>query len=223
MCNLIKVENLFFSYKDKNIFSDFNLTINKGDILAVLGHNGAGKTTLFKLIAGLLKSNGGKILKDIDSSKIGYMNENLGLYQFLTGYENIDISCQRDNIMYDIEKIDDLLSDFGLNSYKNKYVRDYSTGMKRKLSLLSIMLSKPELFLLDEPFTGIDPISLNLMITKLKEESNKDNAIVFINHELESTKRLCNKFLIIRDGILTFYSDKKEDIQNLNEIYIKYS
>lgn len=221
MNTIINLSDVSFSYKNKQIFQGLNLSINQSDILAVLGHNGAGKTTLLKIFAGLLKIKDGKIERNIKTSEIGYMNESLGLYPYLNAKENLDLIMLRNSNELSQEKIDYLCDLFDIKS--NDIIEKYSTGMKKKLSLLGVILSNPKLFLLDEPFSGIDPISLNFITNQIKQTSNETNAFVIVNHDLPSTKKLCNKFIIIKNGNIVFYSDKKNDIENLENIYAKYS
>lgn len=222
MSELIELQNVNFSYKKNTIYEDLNLTINQGDVLAVLGHNGAGKTTLLKIMAGLLKIKFGKIQRNIDFSEIGFMNEELGLYPFLNAKENIELVLLRHNKKYSKENIENLLQDYKLTDEK-KMVSEYSTGMKKKLSFLCVFLKDSKLFLLDEPFTGCDPIAQNFLINQIKEKSSEQNAFVIVNHDLPSTMKMCNKFLIIKEGKVVFYSDKQEDINDLENIYSKYS
>ena len=221
MDNLIKLENISFAYKKHLIYEDLNLTVQKGDVLAVLGHNGAGKTTLLKIMAGLLKIQGGNIEKNVLTQDVGFMNEALGLYPFLNAKENLELLTLRHNIKYSSSEIESVLNEFILNS--KEIVEHYSTGMKKKLSLLGVLLTKPKLFLLDEPFSGIDPVSKKYITEKILENENQENAFVIVNHDLQTSAKLCNKFLIINEGKIVFYSDKKEDIENLEAIYLKYS
>lgn len=223
MNTILQLNNVSFAYKKKTVFSDFNMTVEKGDVFAVLGHNGAGKTTLLKLIAGLLKCKGGNVIRNYDYTKIGFMNDALGLYPYLSGLENLKMILYRNKLSLSNEEIEKLLKTYQITDKKNEIVDHYSTGMKKKLSLLGVLLSKPDLLLLDEPFSGIDPVSLDFMIKKIKETVTENNACLLVNHDLNSTKQLCNKFLIIKNGEITFYSDKAQDIENLDELYLKYS
>ena len=221
MDSLIKLEDISFSYKKKNIYNHMNVEINRGDILAVLGHNGAGKTTLLNIMAGLLKTDKGNIHKESKNLTVGYMNEALGLYPYLSGKENLRLFFLRNGINCSDKELEELLLSIKIKD--DDKVKNYSTGMKRKLSLLGTLVSRAELNLLDEPFTGIDPVSLEIMIERIKASSTRDNAFVIVNHDLASTKKLCNRFVIIKDGEIVFASDKKEDIDNLEEIYLRYS
>lgn len=223
MCSMLQINEVSFSYKNKRIFSNLDFSVEKGDKIAVLGHNGAGKTTLLKIIAGLIKIEKGTVTRNFNVANMAYMNEELGLYPFLSGKDNLKMILLRHNISLDNTKIKKLTEIYQLQNDINIIVNNYSTGMKRKLSLLGVLLTNPELFLLDEPFTGIDPVSLDLMIKQINETSNNNNACIIVNHDLASTKKFCNKFIIIKEGKIVYSSNKKSDIDNLEEIYTNYS
>lgn len=144
MCELVNLEDVNFSYRKKKIYENLNLSIKKGDILAVLGHNGAGKTTLIKIIAGLVNIQRGKIERNIDYSDIGLMNEELGLYPFLSAKENLDLITLRHNCNYTSSELETFISNYKLDKTMN--VSKFSTGMKKKLSFLGTLLHKPRLF-----------------------------------------------------------------------------
>ena len=154
-------------------------------------------------------------------SDIGLMNEELGLYPFLSAKENLELITLRHNCNYTSSELETFISNYKLDNTMN--VSKFSTGMKKKLSFLGTLLHKPRLFLLDEPFSGVDPIAQKFLINQIKETSTDENAFVIVNHDLASTMKFCNKFLIIRDGEIVFYSDKPDDINNLEKIYQEYS
>ncbi len=222
MAEILKVEGVGFSYGKKNVLEDISLSVNAGDVLAVLGHNGAGKTTLVKLIAGLKKARVGKITRNVEFHQIGYMNEELGLYPFLSGRENIEMLLERTGMKSASVNVSEVMKQFRLEDDK-KAVSTYSTGMKKKLGLLCTMLGNPKLALLDEPFSGIDPVSLNFIVNYIKSKSSDNNAIVLVNHDLKTTSELCNRFIILNKGRIAYLSQTDDELKNLEQIYMKYS
>jgi ABC-2 type transport system ATP-binding protein len=221
---LLRLNNLSFGYKSDLVIDGLNLTISCGDKLGVLGHNGAGKTTLIKLMAKILIPKSGEVWhSEIINKRIGFMSDALGLYPFLNAKENLELVLLRNNIKPAKEMINNILTSIQIDPNDKKTVEKYSTGMKKKLSLISTLTSNPLLFILDEPFLGIDPVSLKFMIDTINQTSNEENAFVIVNHDLNSIQKTCNKFLIIKDGKISFSSDRQEDIENIEEIYFKYS
>ncbi len=221
MPEIVSIENVCFSYKEKLVLDNINFSINTGDIIAILGHNGAGKTTLIKLIAGLEKIETGNINRSIKFEEIGYMNEELGFYPFINGKENLEILLSRNKIMKDDYYISEILKKINIEDDK-KLVCNYSTGMKKKLGVIGTMISNPKLVLLDEPFSGIDPVSLKFITDYIQSKVTNNNAVVLVNHNLEITKKICNKFVILNKGKIV-YSSKEDDFKNLERIYMQYS
>jgi ABC-2 type transport system ATP-binding protein len=162
----VEIDNVQFSYDKKNIIlSNFSLKIKCGYITAILGHNGAGKTTFLRLLAKLIKPKTGIIKWNLLPNEIiGYMPEGLGLYPRLSGYENMKLHFLSANKNPDRNIIQSILNKIDLGDHAKKLAGYYSTGMKRRLSLVCALVTKPKLLLMDDPFMGIDPISQKIMI-----------------------------------------------------------
>jgi ABC-2 type transport system ATP-binding protein len=223
--NVLEIENIQYSYDGKNIvLADFSLKIKRGGIVAMLGHNGAGKTTLLRLIGKLIQPHKGSIKWNlISDKKIGYMPEGLGLYPRLSGYENMKLQFLSANKKPDKELILSILNKIELGGHTKKLTGYYSTGMKRRLSLVCTLVTTPELLLMDEPFLGIDPVSQKIMIDLMNEYKEQNSTTIITTHDLNLVKNICNSFVIIQNGKVVYTSAKNEDINNIEQIYFQYA
>jgi ABC-2 type transport system ATP-binding protein len=219
---MLKIENFSKSYKgNKKAVDGLNLEIKGGDIFGFIGHNGAGKTTTIRAMAGVLDFEEGDILingvsirKDPVQCKkaIAYIPDNPDLYDHLTGigYLNFigDIfEIGRSDREQAIEKY---AGAFELTANLGDGISSYSHGMKQKLALISALIHKPKLMVLDEPFVGLDP-KASLTLRNIMVELCKDgSAIFFSTHVLLVAEKLCNKIGIIKDGKLVAFGSTHE-------------
>ena len=223
--SLVAVDNLSFLVED-------------GCIFGLLGLNGAGKTTTFRMILGLIDDYDGEILidrKHIDyemSDRIGFLTEERSLLTKLTVleqaiYYGVLKSMKEDEI---VKKLDYWLDRFGISEYKNKKIKELSKGNQQKVQFISAIINEPKLLILDEPFSGLDPISveeLKRAILKLKEQGK---TIIFSSHRMEHIEMLCQDLVIINKGETLLKGNLKEIIENyeingkknntLNDIFI---
>ena len=200
------------SFGNVDAINDLNITIDEGDIYALLGHNGAGKTTTLRLLLGLLQTDVGKIsvfghdpIKQGNAIRkmCGVLSEDVGLYEPLSVYDNLIYyasiyKMKKDNAN---KRIDELLEFFELQEQKYLPVKGFSTGMKKKVAIIRAILHNPRILLLDEPTNGLDPVStmkLREMLLTLAKENH--TTIIMTTHNLEEVQKLCNKISIFRRG-----------------------
>ena len=217
MTNIISIYNLSKAFDGKKLFQNFNFTVKKNSVHALIGANGAGKTTLLRLLTGLYEPDEGKISV---SGKHAMLLENDYLYEDKTGLENLKIF-----VLYfgyyvkDYKKYSDSLN---ITEHLLKRVSTYSKGMKRKLSILIVILINSEIIYLDEPTSGVDPLSrveIRKIIQKLKEEGK---TILITSHDLSEIEKSADYVTMIENGKVVF----NEDIDNikgttLEEVFIK--
>lgn len=218
----------------KKAVSDLSLDIQAGDIYGFIGHNGAGKTTTIKAIAGIIDFEEGEILVDGISvkenpleckRKIAYIPDNPDLYEYLTGIQYLNFIADIFQISKSdredrIQKYADTLE---LTPSLGDLVSSYSHGMKQKLAIISALIHRPKLMLLDEPFVGLDPKASVLLKEIMVEMCAEGSAIFFSTHILEVAEKLCNKVAIIKNGSLVV-SGKTEDVvkgQSLEELFME--
>jgi len=215
---LVSFEDVAFSYRKNNpVLNGLNMSIPKNCVFAILGHNGAGKTTILRLIAKLIKPQSGRVIID-NTANIGFMPEGIGLYPRLSGYNNLKIRLLAYNKNADKKDILNILQKIDLLEHANKQVGLMSSGMKRRLALACSLTAEPELLLLDEPFSGIDPVSQKIMLEMLKEKA-QSCTVVFSSHDLHLVKNVSTVISIIKNGRLEFISGKRGDIENIETLY----
>ena len=209
---MLKVIGLEKTYPGgKKAVDNVNLEIADGEIFGFIGHNGAGKTTTIKSIVGILPFEKGTILindKDIIKDSIeckritAYIPDNPDLYELLTGIQYLNFIADLYNISSDDRKklIDKYSTMFEINNSLGDLIQSYSHGMKQKLALISALIRKPKLLILDEPFVGLDPKAAFLVKDIMRKMCEEGSSIFFSTHVLEVAEKLCDKVAIIKDG-----------------------
>jgi ABC-2 type transport system ATP-binding protein len=228
--NAIEVINLSKSYNKDNIaLKDITFDVPTGSIFGFLGPNGAGKTTLVRTLNGILypTQGNGKILgKDIinDRKEIrtlcGVMTENAGIYENLTCMENLNFFGKMFGLNSDeINKRSlYLLNEFKLLDVKDKKVKTFSTGMKKRLSLIRTLLHSPQILFLDEPTSGLDPESSKIVLDFIKKIALEEDVTVFLcTHQLKYAEEICNLYGFINKGNLIAYGTFNELLYNKNQ------
>lgn len=210
---MLKIKNYTKRYGDKLAVDNLSLHIRPGEIYGFIGHNGAGKTTTLKAVSGILQFDEGEILikgmsikkQAIECKKImAYIPDNPDLYLFMSGIKYLNFiadvySVSAGEREQRIKKYADL---FELTSDLAQPISAYSHGMKQKLAIISALLHKPELIIMDEPFVGLDPTASHLLKEIMREHCDNGGAIFFSTHVLEVAEKLCDKIAIIRNGKL---------------------
>lgn len=208
METVISVSNLTKQFR--NVLAIYNLSfeIKRGEILGLVGPDGSGKSTLIKLLAGILKPTSGKILifnKDIQIEYeelkpfIGYLSQNFSHYLDLTVEENLEFFAEIHKIRNFRERLEYLLEFAKLKNFRRTLISNLSGGMKQKLALISSLIYDPEILLLDEPTTGVDPISRREFWFLLNQLISKGKTIVFATPYLDEAERF-NKVLFLSNG-----------------------
>ncbi|SES85909.1 ABC transporter ATP-binding protein [Anaerobranca gottschalkii] len=206
---MFEINNLSFSYEDKNIFEKANFSVEKGERICLLGENGAGKTTFLRILSGSLNAemeirfnnNRYNSIREI-IDKIGYVPDKPHLYDFLTGKENIEFLLNIFNVNNKWEEIQELCRKFNLHNDLDDLVKNYSLGMKHKLYLICILVRDIDILLLDEPLSSLDIDSQKIALEKFKLFTDKGGIIIFSTHiesieqNIASTKyKIVNKKL----------------------------
>jgi len=228
---MLKVKGVSKLYGDVKAVDDLSFEVKKGEIFGLLGLNGAGKTTTFRMITGLLDPDGGDITlngKKIDYSitdKIGFLTEERSLLTKMTVLEQCLFygtlkGMEKDSI---ISKLDYLLDRFNISEYKNRKIKELSKGNQQKVQFISAIINDPDLLILDEPFSGLDPINVELFKSVIVELSNKGSMIIFSSHRMEHVELFCKKILVLVKGktVLDGYLDKIKSDYKKKNIFIK--
>ena len=214
--NTLIVENLAKSYKSRKVVDNVSLHIKTGEIIGLLGPNGAGKTTCFYMILGLITSNGGRILlnnEDITTKPIhvraslgmGYLPQEPSVFRKLTVEENIlaILEVRKDLAPQDIEEIlESLLHEFNISHIRHIQGISLSGGERRRLEIARALATKPKFILLDEPFAGVDPISISDIKQIITYLTAKDIGIIITDHNVRETLDICQRAYIMNNGQL---------------------
>ena len=196
---MIQIKDLKKSYGSNQVLKGINLSFNKGQVYGIVGENGAGKTTLFKCIAGL-EFFEGKIEPELSPLQdyLGLLPTNPIFMSRITGWEYLKLFCIARNI-----KEDDFEEQNIFDLPLDQYAENYSTGMKKKLSLMAILLQQNEVFILDEPFNGVD-IQSNILITSIiKRLKEKGKTILISSHIFSTLKDTCDHIFLLQKGNIT--------------------
>jgi ABC-2 type transport system ATP-binding protein len=232
---MLEIKNLSKTYSGgKLAVDDISLSIGSGEIFGFIGPNGAGKTTTIKCVVGILDFEKGEITIDGKSIKkqpieckqvIAYIPDNPDLYEQLTGIQYLNFICDIYRISAkdrneDIVKYSDL---FEIKKNLGDLISSYSHGMKQKLALISALVRKPKLLILDEPFVGLDPKASFSVKEIMKEMCSHGTSVFFSTHVLEVAEKLCDHVAIIQKGKIVAYGTMEEvrGDQSLEEVFLE--
>lgn len=226
MDKIITIDNLTKKYKETLAIDDLSLEIEKGKVVGLLGPNGSGKSTLLKLIVGLLKKDSGKILIDGKSpsldtkSMISYLPDSYYLYEKLTVRETIDMygDFYKD---FDKNQSDKLL-DY-LSIPRDKMTKDLSKGLRERL-LISLNLSRDaDIFIMDEPVDGVDPVAKQAVIDMIIEKMAKDKTFIITTHQIGDLENLFEDIVFLDKGKVLMHKDaiaiREENMMEISDYY----
>ncbi|HEY0299227.1 MAG TPA: ATP-binding cassette domain-containing protein, partial [Arachidicoccus sp.] len=204
--SILELQHLKKYYATQKAVDDISFKIEEGNIFGLLGPNGAGKTTLLRMVTGIFFPDEGEIILDgkkfdplNDIRKIGYMPEERGLYKkmkigeqalYLAQLKGLSRTDAMQKIKYWFERLD-------MQSWWNKKVEDLSKGMGQKLQFVITVLHNPKLIILDEPFSGLDPVNANLIKDEIYNLAKNGSTVIFSTHRMEQVEEICNHIVLI--------------------------
>ena len=233
---MLKAENLKKTYKAKSVINDISLSVKHGEIVGLLGPNGAGKTTCFYLILGLVSQNSGKVSIDGDDltrlpihgrarKGVGYLPQDPSIFKNLNVEENILAVIETQKSIPPKERIDlleNLLVEFNIVHIRKSLGITLSGGERRRVEIARALASNPKFILLDEPFAGVDPISVNDIKKVINQLKNRGIGILITDHNVRETLDICERAYIIGEGRV-IAEGTSNDILNdkkVKEIYL---
>ncbi len=204
----LQVKNLTKNFNQFTAVKNFNFKVQEGKMLGFLGRNGAGKSTTFRMLLGLTKQSEGEIMykdKKIDKNLynlIGYLPEERGLHPKRKVKEEIKFLAKlKDMSNKEIEKeLSYWFNKLNISQYKNKKIETLSKGNQQKVQFLTSIIHKPELLILDEPFSGLDPVNIEILKNIVKELNNQGTTIIFSSHRMDHVEELCDDICLIDQG-----------------------
>lgn len=212
---MIKFDHVSKLYGEKEALSDLNVTINNGEIFGLIGHNGAGKTTTISILTSIIEASYGEVYlddlalsqhRDEIKKKIGYVPDSPDIFLNLTANEYWHFLAK----IYDIDKnlaeerIETLSKLFDLSNQKEEMIDSFSHGMRQKVIVIGALVSNPDIWILDEPLTGLDPQASFDLKELMKEHAKAGNTVIFSTHVLQVAEQLCDRIGILKQGKLIF-------------------
>ena len=233
---MIEFRDVTKDYDGKLALNHLNLTLESGEIVGLIGHNGAGKSTTIKSLVSVINPTQGQIFvdgKELSSNrleikkKIGYVADSPDLFLRLTANEFWElVATSYDMTTAEVEaRLGELLAIFDFASHRYEVIESFSHGMRQKVFVIGALLSDPDIWVLDEPLTGLDPQAAFDLKQMMREHANKGNTVLFSTNVLEVAEQLCDKIAILKKGELIFYGTV-EDLkaqhpdQSLETIYL---
>ncbi len=227
---ILEIHHLYKSFGNNHVLNDFDLTLNKGESVVVLGKSGSGKSVLIKCIIGLLKPDNGSIvmfgndMQDISPAaldriraKVGFLFQSNALYDSMTVRENLEFPLRRHWIEVSAEEVNtmvtDALEDVGLSQCIDMMPAELSGGMRKRIALARTLILKPDIILYDEPTTGLDPITGKEIIELMSSIQQKYNTTsLIISHDMNCVKMASNRVIILLEG-RCYANDIYENLQ----------
>lgn len=222
------VKDIQKKYSELEVLKDCSYEFESGKIYGLLGRNGSGKTTLFNIIYGDLDYDNGSIeieennsVNKIKTKDIGMVFAENILPEFLTGYEFIKFYKDINGSLYDEKTVDEYLDMVNFSQKdRHRIINDYSSGMKSKISLLTLFISKPKVILLDEPLTSVDVV-VGQQIKALLRELKKEHIVIVSTHMLELATSLCDDIVLLNNGKLSELDKHKKEEENFEAFIIE--
>lgn len=202
------IQNVSKMFGNQYANENVSIDINKGTIFGLLGPNGAGKTTLIRMITRILIPDsgqiflGGKVLDDKSINSVGYMPEERGLYKNMSVGEQLQYFAilKGLNRKEATERTDFWLKKFDIESWRNKKIEELSKGMSQKVQFIVTVIHNPDLIILDEPFSGLDPVNSQLIENEIHELKKEGKTIIFSTHRMEQVEQICDEIALINHG-----------------------
>src|SRR4051812_13069191 len=207
--NILQLHHLKKYFATQKAVDDISFNIEQGSIFGLLGPNGAGKTTLLRMITGIFYPDEGEVILDgkkfdpvSDIIKIGYMPEERGLYKKMKIGDQVLYLAQLKGLSKNdaLKKIKFWFERLEMQSWWNKKVEDLSKGMSQKLQFVTTVLHEPKLIILDEPFSGLDPVNANLIKDEIYGLAQRGSTIIFSTHRMEQVEEICDHIVLVNMG-----------------------
>ena len=228
--NILEVQGVNKSYRTKKALQEISFSVEKGGMLGLLGPNGAGKTTLIRIITRINQADSGSILfngEPLSPKHIqftGYLPEERGLYKKMEVYEHLmylgrlkGLSKQEtsDAIEYWLQKFD-------IDTWRKKKIEELSKGMQQKVQFVAAVMNKPHLLILDEPFSGLDPLNTNLIKAEIRRLNQEGTSIIFSTHRMNQVEEICRDIVLINNGKVLIHQHIVELKQNYKQNLFSY-
>jgi ABC-2 type transport system ATP-binding protein len=214
----VEVKHIVKSYADKIVVDDLSFSVPQNEIFGLIGPNGAGKTTTIRMMMDIIKPDSGDItilgekFTEASKNRLGYLPEERGLYKKLTVMDSIIYlaSLKGMDRRSAREKADKLLDQTGMLPHGRKKIDELSKGMRQIIQFIVTIIHDPELVILDEPFSGLDPVNTELLKELVIDMRNQGKAVVLSTHQMNQVEELCDRILMINNGLNVLYGNPTE-------------
>ena len=214
----VEVSHVVKSFADKVAVSGLSFSVAQGEMFGLIGPNGAGKTTTIRMMMDIIKPDSGDVtiigekLSEAAKDRLGYMPEERGLYKKLSVLESIVYLASLKGMDKNLarEKADELLNHTGMLDSKRKKIEELSKGMGQIIQFIVAIIHDPQLVILDEPFSGLDPVNTELLKEMLADLRNQGKAVILSTHQMNQVEELCDRILMINNGQAVLYGDLSE-------------
>lgn len=203
---MLEINNLSKRYGNKVAVDAISFTVSQGEVFGLLGRNGAGKTTTIKMMLGLVSADAGSVQwnyqKGLKNVSFGYLPEERGLYPKVKVVDQLTYFAKLEGMSKsEIKKsVDYWIERFDIGEYRNKLAGDLSKGNQQKVQLIATLLHNPKLIILDEPFSGLDPVNVNILTDVIIEERQKGKVIIMSSHQMDQVEKFCKNVILMRGG-----------------------
>ena len=205
---ILNLENVLKTYGEYKAVNEVSLEVDPSRIFGLLGPNGAGKTSLIRIITTITRADGGQVyfdgepLNEKHPEQIGYMPEERGLYKKMKVGEHLMYLAQLKGLTYEDAKREIRLwmEKFEITDWWNKKIEELSKGMQQKIQFIATVVHRPKLLILDEPFSGLDPLNTNLIKDEIRKLNEAGTGVIFSTHRMEQVEEICEEIVLINKG-----------------------
>lgn len=233
---VLQAQHLQKSYKGRQVVKDISLKVSQGEIVGLLGPNGAGKTTSFYMVVGLVKADGGKILLDNQDitrlpmhgrarAGLGYLPQEASIFRKLSVEENILAILQLRAELNSSQRqkmTQDLLEEFSITHIRHSKGMSLSGGERRRVEIARALATEPDFILLDEPFAGVDPISVAEIMDVIRQLQRRNLGILITDHNVRETLEICERAYIVSEGAIIAQGNSEQILanQDVRRVYL---
>jgi ABC-2 type transport system ATP-binding protein len=227
-----EVSHIIKSFTDKIAVDDLSFSVAQGEIFGLIGPNGAGKTTTIRMMMDIIKPDSGEVtifgnkLGEATKDKLGYLPEERGLYRKLRVLDSIIYlaSLKGMDKQSATEKADELLNQTGMLHTKRQKIEEMSKGMGQIIQFITTIIHDPQLVILDEPFSGLDPVNTELLKDMFADLRNQGKAVILSTHQMNQVEELCDRILMVNNGRAVLYGelDEIKSRYKVNSVFIDY-
>jgi len=214
----IELEHINKTFGSLKAVDDVSFTVEAGEIFGLLGPNGAGKTTSIRIMLDIFRPDSGRVsilggeMDEAKKNRIGYLPEERGLYQDTPVDRCLIYLATLKGLSKNeaVKRIDAYLERFDLAAYKHKKIKELSKGMQQKAQLIATLVHRPDMIIIDEPFSALDPVNTQMVKDLLREERAKGNTIVMCTHQMHQVEELCDRLVLINHGHVVLYGQLEQ-------------